>query len=48
MVTAACQPSSRSEMASCIAAWPPPTISTPPAPGDPADVLPDCALDIAV
>src|SRR6516165_4190137 len=47
MVTASCQPSSRREMASCMAAWPPPTMSTPPGPGDPADVLPDNALGIA-
>ncbi|MGD0698692.1 MAG: hypothetical protein ABSA02_02285 [Trebonia sp.] len=38
-MTGACQPSSRSELASCTAAWPPPTMSTPPDPGDPVDAL---------
>src|ERR1019366_7784405 len=47
MVTAACQPSSRSELARCTAVWPPPTMSTPSAPGEPADVLLDCTLGIA-
>jgi hypothetical protein len=47
MVTAACQPSSRSDLVSCIAAWPPPAMSTPSGPGGLAAAPPDCALGIA-